>query len=1556
MRHSKKIRGLSLLLAVLMIIGLLPMNILTAQAAATDFDTSVSDGYYNVISSDTYNLAPGAVEKEIILNNASGTDRKVVHVFEVDATNESIEVLPGYYGIDKLNPDDLAGDSAIWQAKELTKTVAYYENTLGYNVVGAMNTALAYDSNAPYGYMVWEGVVLGTPEIHKGAQTYLAIYKDGSAELRSMSTPLDGNEWTAISANFGWLVKDGVLQSKTVERTSSDASRSMIGIKEDGTLVFCQVDGRNAPTSTGLSNYEMGEMMLSLGCVNAVNCDGGGSSTFVSKREGTTENVMRSIPSDGSERPTINSVIIVSKAAATGIFDHAVVESGYDYVAPGASMTLTASGVDAGGYPADVPADAVWQLSDASMGTVENGLFTAGQTLGDVTAQLVYNGAVVGEKLLHVVHPDKFGFNTESTVIPYGKSVELVVEASYGVDSWAVCIEGVYELTLSDETAATLEGNVITATSDESVAGVDVTATYLPDTTKTDVLAVSYGKGSEILFDFEDGEEQFFLGVDEMYDWATENGATAPIQNDGNYSEDGDSQTFLSNAANGGKVKKGENALGVTLDYTDAQFASWSYNMFFYTGEPYVLRDVANGQNATAFGAWVYIPEGAAGVAMQLGVYTKGDTGALGFTQLNFQVMTLSGAYKNMNAITEADIPESRWVYARADLTGKDYYTLADPMGKLSREPSFMRYYVKPMQPANLTFYFDDFTLDYSDAVEDRVLPTISDVNYSTADTSVALEQGAVIGGSTISFSAKVADNAGLNSATGAILVDGVSVNATVAGSVLSCGDVKLNPGVHTVTFLIEDTLGNLAKVTRTFTISGDAAVTLSGHNDSGAAAEYDSVYYADINVADIAAVDTLTATVYLQTANTWEPQGIEVAEGFEATYSLNEVASELTVTVKRIGEPALTGAQTLVSLPIRVWSWNGVNHVTDAAVAPETQFKTGNCPIVTIQARVVYGAVTYVEDPEALNPFGGSISVATNLNDNVNPWHYHDAELTVLNKEATCTVAGYENRTYCETCQSVIDWGTVIPATGHTYEIVDEHLVCACGDTVTGNGIVSANGMLYYLIADKLVTGWQAVGTGWCYADPATYEVATGEYIVSGLTYTFGEDGVLVKGVWITDENGTMYSYGPGCYTRVWKNIDGADYYFGTDSYMYTGIRSIPVNRNNPNEGTKWYDFGTDGKLCYDFADYDGIVDSEVEGKFYVKAGMSYYAGLFMLDGDYYYARTSGEIVVNRTYWVSKTNDLLPAAQYTFGADGKMINPPATEEPDPEVPTDPTDPSEPVEPEVKNGIVEEDGKLWWYVDGVKTYGGLMLIDGDYYYARTSGEIVVNRTYWVTKTNDLLPAAQYTFGADGKMIDPPATEEPDPEVPTEPTEPEVPTDPVEPEVKNGIVKEDGKLWWYVDGVKTYGGLMLIDGDYYYARTSGEIVVNRTYWVTKTNDLLPAAQYTFGADGKMLNPPATEEPNPEVPTEPTEPEVPTDPVEPEVKNGIVEEDGKLWWYVDGVKTYGGLMLIDGDYYYARTSGEIVCGRGYWISKTNDLLPQGYYTFGADGKMVNPPAAE
>ena len=510
------------------------------------------------------------------------------------------------------------------------------------------------------------------------------------------------------------------------------------------------------------------------------------------------------------------------------------------------------------------------------------------------------------------------------------------------------------------------------------------------------------------------------------------------------------------------------------------------------------------------------------------------------------------------------------------------------------------------------------------------------------------------------------------------------------------------------------------------------------------------------------------------------------------------------------------------------MWTWDGINHVTVTPIAPATQYATGYCPVVKIECDVVYGEAEYLDGSK--NAFGGTYEADTRINDNVYPWHYHDAELTVLNKDASCTEEGYEQRTYCESCMSVVDWGNKVEALGHEYTIEENKLVCHCGFELTGNGLAEANGKIYVLIDGKIVTGWQNVNGKWVYADTASMEVKTGEFTVNKLTYTADEEGYVIKGAWVTDANGTKYSFGPQFCKREWYEIDGEMYYFGTDSYMYTGLRFIVVNRNNAKEGWRVYKFSEDGKLLDEMLDANGIMHNDIDGWFYLENGKSVYGGLMLIDGDYYYARTSGQLAVNETYWTTKTNDLLPAANYEFGADGKMLNAPKTE------------PDTPDEPEVKNGIISEDNKLWWYVDGVKSYAGLMLIDGDYYYARSSGEILTNTKYWITKTNDLLPAANYEFGADGKMLNAPVVE---------PDEPEVPDTPDEPEVKNGIVSEDNKLWWYVDGVKTYAGLMLIDGDYYYARSSGEILTNTKYWITKTNDLLPEKYYEFGADGKMI---------------------------------------------------------------------------------------------------------
>ena len=66
------------------------------------------------------------------------------------------------------------------------------------------------------------------------------------------------------------------------------------------------------------------------------------------------------------------------------------------------------------------------------------------------------------------------------------------------------------------------------------------------------------------------------------------------------------------------------------------------------------------------------------------------------------------------------------------------------------------------------------------------------------------------------------------------------------------------------------------------------------------------------------------------------------------------------------------------------------------------------------------------------------------------------------------------------------------------------------------------------------------------------------------------------------------------------------------------------------------------------------------------------------------------------------------------------------------------------------------------------------------------------------------------------------------------------------------VGEDGELCYYVNGELTHAGLIFVDNAFYYISSSGKAVRNTTRYIggSFTNDLLPAGEYTFGADGKM----------------------------------------------------------------------------------------------------------
>ena len=430
------------------------------------------------------------------------------------------------------------------------------------------------------------------------------------------------------------------------------------------------------------------------------------------------------------------------------------------------------------------------------------------------------------------------------------------------------------------------------------------------------------------------------------------------------------------------------------------------------------------------------------------------------------------------------------------------------------------------------------------------------------------------------------------------------------------------------------------------------------------------------------------------------------------------------------------------------------------------------------------------------------------------------------------------------------IGWNTAADGGGATYsdggailELTGDMTLYAQWQIWNG-WFTDVNGKQYYQDGELQKTGWTVIDGNIYYLDTETGYAATGitTLIPDGATEearcVFDANGVFQKNV-----NG-VYSVGADTYwlnsgiieeeaglKRVVKEDDINYYYFGADGKAYKATaetKEYVVEKNNGYalpEGNN-YPFDENGVIVHFAGCPNGIYhDETTDNYYYCVDGVIIANGLMLIGNYYYYARTStGAFVRNQSYWVSKTNDLLEEGIYNFDNEGRIVFP--------------------EEQEKKNGIVPENGSLYYYVDGVLTGAGLIQIDGDYYYVRTStGEVIHGKSYWVTATNGLLPVGQYAFDENGKMIDPPAVD-PDPK-------PEPDPQP-KPEVKNGIVSENGSLYYYVDGKLTGAGLIQLGGDYYYVKTSNcEVVHGRSYWVTLTNDLLPAGLYTFGADGKMI---------------------------------------------------------------------------------------------------------
>jgi hypothetical protein len=116
-------------------------------------------------------------------------------------------------------------------------------------------------------------------------------------------TQVEGYDFDRIDNVMGGgpvLVRRGALTPAAAEDVRHP--RTAMGVDKDGNVWYAIVDGRQ-PMSVGATLKETGEVMRRLGCVDAINLDGGGSSSMA--LFGTTLNR----PAGGVERAIANGIL-----------------------------------------------------------------------------------------------------------------------------------------------------------------------------------------------------------------------------------------------------------------------------------------------------------------------------------------------------------------------------------------------------------------------------------------------------------------------------------------------------------------------------------------------------------------------------------------------------------------------------------------------------------------------------------------------------------------------------------------------------------------------------------------------------------------------------------------------------------------------------------------------------------------------------------------------------------------------------------------------------------------------------------------------------------------------------------------------------------------------------------------------------------------------------------------------------------------------------------------------------------------------------------------------
>ena len=939
MRCSVTKRIAALFLCVMLLLSTLPTaafaikgtdtNLQSTDAITSTVSNNLSKGSnidgtsYRVTSVKNYSIAPDISESVIITNNDAGNSQTVANVMQVNPNEGRAKIVAGY---GNRNPKELG-----WTLKTTTEQAHVYERETGLNVVGGVNASwFNINTGEPSGYLVMNGVV----HHDNSSRAFLAAFDDGSVNVFREGTTLAQAE-ASQSEKQGKAVQiveavDALVamvwDGKVVVSQSGNGGyypRTSVGVKADGTVVLFQADGTMAPRSVGYTAEEEARMMVALGCVAAIQLDEGGSSTYLSQREGESDLTMRNTPAGGSERVVSGTILVVSTVAASGEFDHAAVTPDGEYYTPNSTVELTASAMDFSGAPAKaLPADAVFTVSDAAMGTVSettvNGsgasaVFTSSGKTGDVMIDLISGGKTVGSTILHVQEPDALSFASSEVNLNYNDVSDLGFRATYQSEQVHLK-DGDINWAISDPDAGSFANNRFAVTSNVKYSGSPTVTATRGDLSAT--VTVNIGMEPTMILDG---------GDEDPWDYST---IGTTVESFGGMASNA---VATYHYAGRGGVVKGSIVSDTAEEYADIvrfghKAIKLEYDWTGLTGTDGACLglgdNLAIDGTPTALGVWVYIPEGVPVPWLRAQIATSTNNG-----------QSWTNAYVNFSngSAGSGEGLKTGWQYLEADLTQYAGALIRANSGMLFRAmvtTGGIGWYTTDgvkLDKGDLKGYIllDNFCVVYGANNQDVTAPVVTSIQLVNDDgTKTELEDGMTLHSDKLRFFVTYHDSeetdpyaTGVESAY--FYFDGTyrgKYDCDILGS--TSGLMHFGNGLHSITFYLKDGYGNVTRETRYFTVEAEKPDVPNIALNTLGVPTVGKTWQLALESDDPASVTSLTAAISV--TRSYPVANATFPEGVTGTWSYDPSKGVVSVEITAIDHAKYTaGALATVDIPI---------------------------------------------------------------------------------------------------------------------------------------------------------------------------------------------------------------------------------------------------------------------------------------------------------------------------------------------------------------------------------------------------------------------------------------------------------------------------------------------------------------------------------------------------------------------------------------------------------------------------------------------------------------